>query len=712
MTYHWIIPLLAVLANLALGLAVYRIGPAGRLRRTFIITVVSLACWNLLYVVFYSVTDHDRAFELARIVRCGAVFLFPAVVHLTIALPGRPRSRLLWQLLVLDYVVFLGLAIANVFDLLVADLRFVGWGYYSVGTQLYNVFTALVLANFAAVFALLIHEYRTTSEARMRLQLKFWLFGMAVALPLGLTNLLPAYGVPVYPLGNLGSVAWAGIVAYAIVRHRLMDIEVVVSKGIAYFGVTVLLIGPAFLVALVLQRLTFGEVHYDFSAALLVLLVLMGVLFPLVRDYAEQAIERSLFPAKQVSRDTLGAFERSMIRILDRERLVREFCDILFGVFDLERLALYFVEDLRGGFEVRRSLGIIPANDTFAADSAFIRWLRRRGDAVLRDEVELSRERLERVTITEVFIANGWEVCVPLISGAALTGFVGLGRRRDLNAFAAGDLEILWRVAAQASIAFENARLYEELRRSRDIINRTGRLSALGTLAAGIAHEIRNPLVSIQTFFQLAPQRLDDQEFMTSFLRLAEGEVQRIGNLISELLSFAKSPLPTMSDVDVDELVERAITLLAPQARTQQVELRRPSRPGAPHVFGDNDQLLQVIINIVLNAIQATPAGGVVSIETDQIENETGRYCQVEVRDTGPGIPADLREAIFDPFFTTKDKGTGLGLAIAHRIVAEFGGFISLKSEEGQGTRFCITLPVSDGAMVAPPEHLLHPGRY
>src|SRR5262245_10770142 len=106
MTYHWTIPLVATLANFALALLVYRIGPRTSLRRIFVLTAISLAFWNLIYVVFYSVSDHNRAFALARIVRCGAMFLFPAVLHLAVALPGRRRRAALWRLLVLDYAIF------------------------------------------------------------------------------------------------------------------------------------------------------------------------------------------------------------------------------------------------------------------------------------------------------------------------------------------------------------------------------------------------------------------------------------------------------------------------------------------------------------------------------------------------------------------------------------------------------------------------------
>src|SRR6185503_8430772 len=137
-------------------------------------------------------------------------------------------------------------------------------------------------------------------------------------------------------------------------------------------------------------------------------------------------------------------------------------------------------------------------------------------------------------------------------------------------------------LAAEASVALENARLYEELKRSQDIIRRADRSSALGTLAAGIAHEIRNPLVSIQTFFQLAPERLHDEEFFTSFLNMTANEVKRITNLINELLAFARSPSRALKPLNLNETVERVVTLLEPEARKHKLTIERQLSPHVP----------------------------------------------------------------------------------------------------------------------------------
>ena len=294
-----------------------------------------------------------------------------------------------------------------------------------------------------------------------------------------------------------------------------------------------------------------------------------------------------------------------------------------------------------------------------------------------------------------MFVRNAWHACVPLIAGEVVLGFVGLGKKRSLDAFSVADLDALTGLAAQASVALENARLYEELRKSEEIINRADRLSALGTLAAGIAHEIRNPLVSIQTFFQLAPSRLGDEEFMNSFLKLAEGEVSRIRDLVGELLSYAKSTSPTIRSVDVGELVARVSTLLDPHARNRKVDLERNIEDRDFSVEADSDQLTQVMINIVLNAIQAAPEGGRVRVSASRADGEQSGLCRVRVEDNGPGVPAELRDSIFNPFFTTKDAGTGLGLAIAHRIVSDYGGFIRVDDTFDAGGAFDVFLPLA-----------------
>lgn len=692
---HGLIPAVAALASLLLALVVYGAAPNRRLGRVFGFLTVTLVFWNLIFFALYAFHDYETAFRLSRLFRTGGLFLLPAILHLSLVLPGRPIATYWKLVLIVDYGVSAVMAWLNTSNLLVSRLATFYWGYYSVGTEYYLIFTLSLIFNFVASIGILLIEYHTTRDARMRLQLKFWLFGMAVAVPLGMTNLLPAYGVRFYPLGNLASVLWAGIVGYAIVRHRLMDIELVVAKGLAYVGVSVVIIGPITGAFVLSQEVAFGEVHYDFTVVGILLFLAVGMLFPRVQAIAERRLGRSLFRSKFAARAALESLAGEVVRVLDRQRLLGLLCERIGEAFSIDSVALFLTEGV-GGYSLKHVVGRAPLVRSIEPDDRLVRLLLQVDDALLRDEGEKPEGKVN-MDMVNMLRGNGWEVVVPFRSGRELVGFVCLGPKRGLEAFTTGDLSLLGRVAAEASVALQNARLFEEVRQSRAIISRAGRLSAIGTLAAGIAHEIRNPLVSIQTFFQLAPERLDDEEFMTSFLKLAEAEVQRIGNLVSELLTFARSPVPEWRPVDVPEIAERAVILLEPHARSQGVALTHCQVGHPPRVLADGDQLMQVVLNIGLNAIQATPRGGAVSLECREMSADGGRYCQLEVRDTGRGIPESLRDAIFDPFFTTKDRGTGLGLAIAQQIVSESGGFITVTSVEEQGSRFVINLPADSG---------------
>jgi two-component system, NtrC family, sensor kinase len=694
-TYAWLIPLVAAVATLALAILVNRVGARTEPGQVFTFLASVLVFWNLNFFVLYYVSDHNLALGLTRIVRVGGLFAPPAILHLAIALRPR-RSELWWKVLAVDYCLTFLIVILNAFDLIVADVRSFAWGYSSVGTRYYNLLTLSVFGNFAASIILLAYEYYTSEEPRIRLQLKFWLLGAAIALPLALTNLLPAYGIRFYPLGSLGEVTFIAIVGYAIARHRMMDIDLVVTKGMAYATGVVLLIAPASVLTLLLQKSSFGEVHTEFSVAIILLFITVALLFPTLRVRAESRIERSFFREKHEYRAALIAFTRSIVRILDREKLICELAETLSDTLQIESIAIALGSqsfDSNELLAIRHTIGVPVCVEEFPSKGQLVECLSRRQQAVLRYELETSNHPEERTIVADICRRNGWELCIPLTVGRAIIGFIGLGRKRNLDAFYSEDLELLQTLAAEASVALENARLYEELKRSQDIIRRADRLSALGTLAAGIAHEVRNPLVSIQTFFQLAPERLHDEEFFTTFLGMAAGEVKRISDLITELLSFARSPTRSLGPVNLNEVAERVATLLEPEARNHKLTLSRTLSPNLPLVHADGDQIKQVLINLILNAIQATEPGGEVFVISRLAELPAGAFGQLEIRDTGVGIRRDRLDDIFNPFFTTKDKGTGLGLAIAHQIIAEHGGSIVVESEEGQGTRFLVSLP-------------------
>jgi signal transduction histidine kinase len=330
-----------------------------------------------------------------------------------------------------------------------------------------------------------------------------------------------------------------------------------------------------------------------------------------------------------------------------------------------------------------------------------IQYLHQKKEAVLRSELEEGSQGPMGEGLLKVLGRLEAEVCLPLIYSNRLIGFINLGPRASKSIYYTEDLNLLNSLANQVAIAIENANLYENLKRSQGIMRRADRLASLGTLIASLAHEIRNPLVSIKTFTQLLPERIDDEEFRNYFLRVASGEIDRLTGLINELLGFARPSEPRPQGEDINALIDKMEVLVSTEARKKNVTLSKRYASDLPQVKVDAEQIKQVLLNILLNAIQAIKGDGQIWIETRlaqvPIEEKSESFIQVEIRDTGVGIPKENLERIFDPFFSTRPDGSGLGLAISHQIIHEHGGFINVDSQVGKGTSFKVHLPLKGG---------------
>jgi signal transduction histidine kinase len=224
-------------------------------------------------------------------------------------------------------------------------------------------------------------------------------------------------------------------------------------------------------------------------------------------------------------------------------------------------------------------------------------------------------------------------------------------------------------------------------------VQQLDRLASLGTLVAEIAHEVRNPLVSIKTFVQLLPERWEDPEFSERFLALVTEELRRMERLLDVVIEHAR-PVPDSSDLagaSVDDALDSALVLLRHRAYKQGVAIERESPRDLPRVTLDSDSLRQVVLNLALNAIEASPAGGRVGLRAQQ----QGESVWLRISDQGPGIAPELREEIFTAFFSTRaERSGGLGLAITRRIVSEAGGSVVAREAPGGGAEFVVQIPI------------------
>ncbi len=337
----------------------------------------------------------------------------------------------------------------------------------------------------------------------------------------------------------------------------------------------------------------------------------------------------------------------------------------------------------RGVLAVNAALEVTTLNDTGAEmlGVGMAEWQGRRLDEILPDFAAMLDNTLrtrENLPLTEVFLkyANRSFPC-----------------ECETSVMINGKNEV-----SGALVVFQDLtqrKLFESE------VRRMERLASVGTLAAGIAHEIKNPLVSIQTFAQLLPERFEDQEFRENFANVMYNEIERIDKLVHNLLDFARPRRGQPGNVHLHDLIERALALLGGELKKADIAVLEKLGKNVPSIMADPEQMYQVIFNLLQNAIQAfIPEQAVkkITISTKKTIKTIGKNdCEVVllvIADTGKGIGKDDLPNIFDPFYSTKLDGSGLGLSICHSILKEHDAGIEVQSVEGKGTVFTLSLPV------------------
>ena len=291
---------------------------------------------------------------------------------------------------------------------------------------------------------------------------------------------------------------------------------------------------------------------------------------------------------------------------------------------------------------------------------------------------------------------------VPLTLDDTLAAILLVGEKVSGEVFSAAELELLEMLVGQTATALKNARLYDDLRRqmaepqsTQQQLIQSAKLAAIGELAAGVAHELNNPLTVILGKTGLLLRDAAAGSTAETKLSDIEREALRAGKIAQNLLDFARRREPKHEPIDLNRLVERVLDLLQAKLRGRpiQVETQFDARLGA--MLGDGDQLTQVLINLAGNAIDAMPKGGRLTIATRaQADSDTGVLV---VSDTGRGISPEHLARIFEPFYTTKAEGngTGLGLSITQGIIASHKGQLTVESVVGEGTSFTVRLPLA-----------------
>ena len=295
---------------------------------------------------------------------------------------------------------------------------------------------------------------------------------------------------------------------------------------------------------------------------------------------------------------------------------------------------------------------------------------------------------------------------VPLVVKDRATGVILVDNQASGRPLEPERLHALRMFATQAALVLENAHLYStietnnrELLLIRERMLESDRLAALSSLASGMAHEIRNPLVSIGGFARRIAKLVEPNSPLRGYVEVIQEEVTRLEKLLREILDFTGENLSYYGDHELAKLIEDTLILVQRDLDANKIKVAREFAQ-LPRLHCDDRQMKQVFYNLFQNAIQAMPHGGTLSIRTFPVERPDGLYAAASIADTGSGIPMEVLHNIFNPFFSTKDYGTGLGLAIAQRIISRHYGQIEVNNEIGKGVTFIVTLPVAKYCLV------------
>lgn len=540
----------------------------------------------------------------------------------------------------------------------------------------YFFFPIYFLISLSYGFIKLIRNYKKLPVDK-KMQVRYFFAGTFLAACVGGTSniIIPLLtrSQSLYSLGAASTLFIVVFTAYAITKHHLMDISIVISRFFAEL-LTIILYVFVYLGLVWLFKMASHEtVNWLFILMTIAMGILVGQTHQTIRIFIQTTSDKLFLRGKYDYYKELSDVTSKVGEKMSLMEILKVLYSTFTNVIELSNSRIFLPEYFSDNEKSSKAYVIYDkANFQPLMNGVIVpfdtKWLKAMID--------------KRAPLHEVKEVDAYLV-VPCFVEERLIGFFALGRKLSEDAYTDEDLRLLRALANQAAMALDHTRSYEKIRADLELVERqlerSQRLASLGTLTAGVTHEIRNPLTVIRGETERLLNQPRDAEYLANFRDLLLKHIDRISGIVNRMLDLAKEKPKQKIAVDLNELINSTLPLLSLGSIKVTTELT-----ASQSINGDPEALQEVIINLLQNAIDSMPHGGQLSIKTYQENNRT----VVEINDTGKGIPLEIREKIFDPFFSSRHEGVGLGLSIAYRIVREHDGDISVTSEVGKGSTF------------------------
>ncbi|MCP4677121.1 MAG: hypothetical protein GY854_16725 [Deltaproteobacteria bacterium] len=564
------------------------------------------------------------------------------------------------------------------------------------------------VAGFMLVAILNLNVQAKTASRVDAARIRYLVVGGFLALSLQVIDRLDQLAdMEIPPIGLAMTIIYLYVISQAITRYRILDLYEMMGRFAVLSAMGIAL-------AMIYSGLVFWSgASFSINAFLASLVIL--ILFDPLHELVERKLTDFFFRERHILEQDISEIRHRLAHVIDTEVMT----GVLFAGFENSRrithASLYLIDPHGRGFDLRECIGPDPTmNRVESATARKHLKLSESGGALVAAELAERSERLlqegakdktqaldETLELLEEMHAD---VILPIQGDVQLLGLLSFKDERLDDPFSTDDIRIMGGLASQVAITVENSRLYQQTK-ERD------RLAALGQMAAGLAHEIRNPLGSIKGAAQVIEEVVETKQGGGSdrdLLTVIVEEVDRLNRVVSDFLVYARPSSGRPKIVDINTILRRTVQLFE-TGHEGEIDLVVDLVENLPGCEIDGEQLHQVFLNLVLNAVQSmqdqeyrrldvsTRIRTVRPLNDGTPESSKNtNFTEIRFADNGPGIFPDTLENIFIPFFTTKEKGSGLGLALCQRIVRDAGGEIEVRSQPGQGTIFTVVLPAHE----------------
>jgi len=727
MTFYSIPPLLTLICFLALAaLAIFR-GPRTRTNFLFLIICIlgSFLYFDILFA--FNTQSEQTALRISRTDHFFIVYLFPVYLHFFHAYLNISGRK--W-LIKAAYVYAFILMCFTPTTFYIASMQKHYFGYFARGGVVYPFFglAGLLVTLYALIQIYQAIRFETSSSHKNRLKYLFAGFGI-----MGLMNGLNVFtinGFSLYPPGNLSFIPLI-LFAVGLFKHDLMDMGIFIKKSLIYSLLTAFLT-CLYALLIIVANAVFKDAHLSDSIYFPVFFfILIALVFGPLKSRVQDFVDRIFYKGKYDYQKTIKQVSRTIVSVLDYDAIAKLLTDTVVDAMLVEYCSVFLSEPSNHHF-VNFSAHAKPVNldqpVKWRKESALVEFMKTHHQPIIRRKIVKRVLSADKDMLSDLKILNA-EIALPLLFKEQLYGFIILGEKRSGDLFTQEDMDLLETLSSQSALAFENARSYKiiedlnkdlekkveertralkealsEKERTQEQLIRSESLAAIGQLVAGAAHELNNPLTTVTSLVQATIEDIEQLDSENSLdadmiddLKFADKELDRARSIVSSLLGLSRQTQTYSEAVDINLVVKDALRILYNQYKHCELNIVESYAKDLPDIRGNFANLGQVALNIIQNAIQAVmDMKGTIFLSTHFDVN--ARQVVFLCKDTGPGIPEEVREDIFKPFFTTKavGKGTGLGLYICHEIIVKHGGTLKWQKSDDPGAEFEVRLP-ADG---------------